>query len=400
MIRIHNQNQLTIEGFESPFERCMDKNNRWVKLSACMPWNDLAEAYYVSFSAQTGRPAKDSRLVIGAVIIKHKLKLSDEETVAQIQENPYLQYFCGLKGFQTEAPFVPSLFVEIRKRLGSDVFEQLHQAIIDKLEKSATTQSKIPTSPDSNATSNPDTDQNLAASTTETTDATVISTLPETAEAIAPAETEQPGQSSDSKPSESESHPKASGRLILDATVAEQAIRYPTDLSLLNESREITESLIDSLYPHSSLKLKPRTYRKVARKAYLAVAKQRRPTRKTLRRGIRQQLQYLQRNLTCINKLLDTLPSPAIPLSPRQLKHYWVIQHLYAQQLAMYQTKTQRCDDRILSIHQPHVRPIVRGKLNKAVEFGAKMSVSLTEQGLANVDQIRWDALVPALLGI
>jgi hypothetical protein len=151
MIRIHNQNQLTIEGFESPFERCMDKNNRWVKLSACMPWNELAEAYYVSFSAQTGRPAKDSRLVIGAVIIKHKLKLSDEETVAQIQENPYLQYFCGLKGFQTEAPFVPSLFVEIRKRLGSDVFEQLHQAIIDKLEKSATTQSKIPTSPDSNA---------------------------------------------------------------------------------------------------------------------------------------------------------------------------------------------------------------------------------------------------------
>ena len=97
MIRIHSQTQLTLEGFETPFERTMNKNNRWVKLSACIPWDDLANAYYQSFNASTGRPAKDARLVIGAVIIKHRLKLSDEETVAQIQENPYLQYFCGLK---------------------------------------------------------------------------------------------------------------------------------------------------------------------------------------------------------------------------------------------------------------------------------------------------------------
>ncbi len=58
----------------------------------------------------------------------------------------------------------------------------------------------------------------------------------------------------------------------------------------------------------------------------------------------------------------------------------------------MYRHKTHRCDDRIVSIHQPHVRPIIRGKLNKSVEFGAKMSVSLTAQGLAKVDHIRWDA--------
>ena len=93
----------------------MDKNNRWVKLSECIPWDALAEAYYQSFTAKMGRPAKNSRLVIDAVIIKHKLKLSDEETVCLIQEHPYLQYFCGLPAFQTE-PFAPSLFVEIRRR--------------------------------------------------------------------------------------------------------------------------------------------------------------------------------------------------------------------------------------------------------------------------------------------
>ena len=58
----------------------------------------------------------------------------------------------------------------------------------------------------------------------------------------------------------------------------------------------------------------------------------------------------------------------------------------------MYRHKTHRCDDRIVSIHQPHVRPIMRGKLNKAVEFGAKISVSLTKQGIAKVDHMGWNA--------
>ena len=82
--------------------------------------------YYQGMSKNKGRPGKDARLVIGAVIIKHKLCLSDEETVAQIQENPYLQYFAGLPGFTNEPPFAPSLFVEIRKRMGQAVFESFH----------------------------------------------------------------------------------------------------------------------------------------------------------------------------------------------------------------------------------------------------------------------------------
>ena len=85
-------------------------------------------------SKNKGRPGKDARLVIGAVIIKHKLCLSDEETVAQIQENPYLQYFVGFPGYQQQAPFAPSLFVDIRKRMGDAVFEVFQQALIDAVE--------------------------------------------------------------------------------------------------------------------------------------------------------------------------------------------------------------------------------------------------------------------------
>ncbi|MBN2331644.1 MAG: transposase [Deltaproteobacteria bacterium] len=85
-------------------------------------------------SSGRGRPSKPARLVIGAVIIKHKLCLSDEETIDQIRENPYLQYFVGFSSFQTEAPFVPSLFVEIRRRMGKELFEQFNQSIVDLLE--------------------------------------------------------------------------------------------------------------------------------------------------------------------------------------------------------------------------------------------------------------------------
>ncbi len=137
--------------------------------------------------------------------------------------------------------------------------------------------------------------------------------------------------------------------MILDATVAPQVIRYPTDLSLLNEAREFSERIIDELHPKTDGKKKPRTYREKARKAFLAVVKQKRPTGKVRRRGIKQQLQYPRRNLGHIEHLLEYRP-------------------------------------------EVYVRPIIRGKLDKPVEFGAKLSVSLNGDGVACVDHLRWDA--------
>ena len=103
-IRYQSQKQLSFAEFDWPFQTALDENNRWVKLSECILWDALAEAYCQGLSKKRGRPTKDARLVIGAVIIKHKLCLSDRETVAQIQENPYLQYFVSLPGYQMEAP--------------------------------------------------------------------------------------------------------------------------------------------------------------------------------------------------------------------------------------------------------------------------------------------------------
>lgn len=354
MIRYRSQKQLPLADFEWPFQVALDEQNRWVKLSQCIPWDELAEGYYRSFSPGQGRPAKDARLVVGAVIIKHKLCLSDEETVQQIQENPYLQYFVGLPGYQMQAPFVPSLFVEIRKRMGQEVFDVFHQAIVNTVEQ------KRARSKSSQADDDPD-DKGPPVAVMEE--------------------------------SSTDGEPAHQGKLILDATVVEQAIRYPTDFSLLNEAREFSEQIIDHLYGGTALTRKPRTYRQKARKAYLSIVKQKRPGGKVLRRGIKQQLQYLRRNLGHIETLLVYWPhGQRLPLPNWLLRRYWVLPHLFAQQWEMYQNRSRRCDNRIVSISQPYVRPMVRGKVNKSVEFGSKLSVSLTGEGLARVDQLRWDA--------
>ena len=162
---------------------------------------------------------------------------------------------------------------------------------------------------------------------------------------------------------------------------------------MVNESREFSEQIIDILYPGTGLGTKPRTYRVKARKAYLGIVKQRRPGAKVRRRGIKQQLQYLRRNLGHIERLLAYWPEETrLPLPRWLLYRYWVIQHVADQQWKMYRDKSRRCDNRIVSISQPYVRPIVRGKQNKPVEFGAKLSVSLSGEGLACIDHLRWDA--------
>jgi len=117
MIREMSERQLSLQEFIHPFGCDLNPENRWVKLAEVIPWDALSIPYRERMSASQGRPAKPARLVIGALIIKHKLNLSDEETVRQIQENHYLQYFCGFGEYVDAPPFVPSLFVEIRKGL-------------------------------------------------------------------------------------------------------------------------------------------------------------------------------------------------------------------------------------------------------------------------------------------
>lgn len=78
-------------------------------------------------------------------------------------------------------------------------------------------------------------------------------------------------------------------------------------------------------------------------------------------------------------------------LTEKQKQYLKTIRTLYEQQEKMYKTKTHTVDKRIVSIHQPWVRPIVRGKASAAVEFGAKISISMLD-GYARIERLDWEA--------
>jgi IS5 family transposase len=130
MIKYKPANQLSIEEFRTPFELKLDKDNRWVKLASIIPWDELAGIFYQSMSTGMGAPSIDARIVIGSMVIKHKLKLDDREVVETIRENIYLQYFLGLSAYTAEPLFDRSLFTAFRYRLGQDKFDLMSQRII------------------------------------------------------------------------------------------------------------------------------------------------------------------------------------------------------------------------------------------------------------------------------
>jgi hypothetical protein len=302
-------NQLTLCGFETPFEQALTSANRWVKLSQLLPWDDIVKPYDAQFKSEEGRPPISGRIVLGAVIIKHLLNLSDRETVQQIQENVFMQYFLGYSSFTNEAPFSPSLFVSIRERLSLTVINSINDIVI------AHSFDKPPNQP-----------------------ASTISQKEETGN-----KDDIPLQhagSDDNKISKEEEPPAAekpllpnAGKLLMDATVAPQNITYPTDLKLLNAARQKSEAIIDKLYTkrlHGAVKV--RTYRQVAQKEFLNTTKKRAKSSKAIYRANGSQLRYLKRNLQHIAELLQVYKTSdvAVPLKQQDIDYLKTIRIVYA----------------------------------------------------------------------
>ena len=190
----------------------------------------------------------------------------------------------------------------------------------------------------------------------------------------------QSDESADTEEQDEKEQPANRGTLILDATCVPQDIRYPTDISLLNEARERLEGMIDRAFPKGQ---KPRSYRRVARRDYLWYAKNRRPSLKLLRKSLRKQLSYVAHSPGYLSEVKENL-------SGKDQEQLRVMEALYAQQKPMYEEGSKRVDDRIVSLRQPWVRPIVRGKARSAVEFGLKIAVSLVNGDL-QIERRSWD---------
>lgn len=335
--------QLSLDIFRSSLSS-LDKSNRWVQLGDSLPWDEIERLYNSRLNnGKRGAGNKPARMIIGSLIIKHKMNLSDEETILMIQENPYMQYFLGLSEFTDTPIFDPSLFVSIRKRLGVSDFNDMSVSLLQmQVEKAKTENGKD--------TDNDDSDDIYTSSN------------------------EQEHQ----------------GSLKVDATCCDAEVRYPTDIDLLHDGCKVIHRYTHKLCTNFDLPLPPGNYSS-ARKAYLEVIKRKKKSKSLIRKCKSQLLTYLIRdvrgfiNLIAVNgtHLLDSLKR-------NERKTIGAILKMYHQQEEMFKSGCRSCPDRIVSIFQPHIRPIVRGKSKSPTEFGAKIGAS-TVNGYTFLDHHSWD---------
>jgi len=345
MIRYTPSSERKLSLFKTPFENELDPDNRWVRMAELVPWDDMAQVFFDSLSEDQGRPSVDLRIILGALLVKHIQRLGDEDTIDYIQENIYAQYFVGLSSFQVDPVFAPSLFVEVGKRLGAQGADRLNTLMIRQAKELRLVKHRRK-----------------------------------------PSKRKDRDDQADSN----------RGTMIVDATVAPLHLAFPTDSGLLNHACEHSEQLLDVLY-NSARELwpvKPRTYRREARQRYIGFSKKRNKSKKVIRKAVGQQLRYVRRNIKTLHKMLDELEAAGVQIArdKHQWRMFWILQELYRQQDLMFMSKKNKIEDRLLSLQQPHARPIKRGKGGgKDTEFGPKINVSLSE-GIARVDQIDFNA--------
>lgn len=239
--------------FNQPMGLHMKPDNRWVKMADRIPWEKFEVKYAGLFPSTTGNIAKPLRMALGTLIIQTKFQYSDRELVEQITENPYLQYFIGLSGYQDTAPFDASTLVLFRKRISMEMIQEVNEYVLSHKDDS---------------------------------------------------HTKPPASGSAPEKQEVKQDEKNKGALTLDASCAPCNIRYPQDVSLLNEAREKLEVIIYRFCKSYGLPL-PRRYKRRARKDYLAFAKSRKHSRQKVRGAIRKHLSYVRRDIGYLEQFMS-----------------------------------------------------------------------------------------------
>lgn len=199
--------QLTLDSFRSSLSS-LPKTNRWVLMGDTLPWEEIEKRYNTKLNnGSTGAGNKPARMVVGALIIKHKMNLSDEETILAIQENPYMQYMLGLSEFTDKPVFHPSLFVTIRTRLQIADLNDF-------------TSSLLSSAPKSKRTEHPSDDCNDGSEDDVHTDSKGL---------------------------------LHKGSMKVDATCSDAEVRFPTDVDLLEDGSRVINRYIDKLCDSFSL---------------------------------------------------------------------------------------------------------------------------------------------------
>lgn len=330
--------------FAMPFGGKLKANHPLVQMADKIPWAEIEDAC-VSIFPRGGRPAMPIRQQVGALILAAERNLSDNNLVQFIEECPYAQYFIGLHEFTVDAPFTPEMMVSFRKRFASvmeKINELIQRAIRADMEKIARAED----------------DKNRKTQPTDHSDE---------------GDKKEP--------------PTNKGKLLVDATVAPADIAYPTDSALLFKGFEKLDAIAAVFWRHGFEM--PNGRKACMRNRYLQIAKAKKMKRSKRRNIMGGMLQVVGEYLDAILKGRNAFSLRKM-LTRQQMKDLITTRKVYRQQKEMYDSNTNRTDNRIVSISQPWVRPIVRGKARAKTEFGAKISASMVE-GLISFETISFN---------
>lgn len=334
--------QMTFDEMKGSLER-LPKTNRWVQMGDTLPWTEYEKVYNKRLKNDTvGASNRPGRMAIAALIIKHRLGLSDEETILAIQENPYMQYMCGLTEYTDQPIFDPSLFTTIRKRI---TIEDINALTLELAKKSR-------------------------EKTAET------------------AEEHKDNNNGGGIPSPDSTQPTD---LKADATCADAEVRYPTDIDLIEDGSRYIDRMTDKVCGIKKIRKPTGIERKRIRAIYLNVIKRKHKGAKLIKDAITRMLPLLYRDILTLLNLIGVDDETYGRFNRTQKRTIQAVIDMYHQQETMLRLGTHSCENRIVSIHQPHVRPIVRGKAKAKVEFGAKIGVSIVN-GYSFIDHHSWDA--------
>jgi hypothetical protein len=239
-------------------------------------------------------------MIIGALIVKHKMNLSDRETILEIQENPYIQYFLGLEEYTPLPIFDASLFVTIRKRITIEDINEFTLQLQKNLKKKKD---------EDNKDSNDDTPK------------------------------KEYTQSADIK---------------VDATCANAEVKYPTDLDLLEDASRFLAHLNLEVSRNTKGSV-PKLNRFRIREAYLEVIKRKHKGKKLVDTAKKNILHWLRNDTLVFTGTLDS--DTFSRLNRTKQRTLLAIYEMWKQQNTMFYTGVHTCPNRIISIHQPHLTP-------------------------------------------
>lgn len=310
--RLGREQQLNL--FQKPLIEQVNPKHPLILLSKKIPWKDL-ENKLAPYYSKNGRPAKPIRLMVGLLILKQMYNSSDERIVAEWIENIYFQSFCGMMSFQWKAPCNPSDITYFRNRIGEKGVAEIFKVSIEIHEEKKVDNSKK-----------------------------------EKNKIVLDKEGEE---------------------VILDTTVQEKNITFPTDNKLYRKT--IAWCLCVAKKEQIILR---RSYKRELRRIY-----------RTLR------FKKTKGNSKVYSKACKRLKTIAkVLLREIQRKFTLELNEKYKEKIELC-TKVleqkKESKNKAYSLHEPKVACIAKGKTGKKYEFGSKVSIAIGKKsglilGVAN----------------